>query len=94
MVDIDRGSLGKVVGRFVIIKPGVQGEDCSDQSNIEEEFIHIYQKHERTERKSKANNYQEWETMRRKLWCEYGPRFQAWSDRHKLGYQFIWDTRD
>lgn len=89
MTDIDRGSLGKVVGRFVIIKPSVQGEDCSDQSNIEKEFIHIYQKHERTERKIDAKNEQEWRTMRRKLWCEYIPLYQAWADEHKLDYQFI-----
>ncbi len=91
------GRINNFVAGFAGLKSVPAGEQSSDITNPEKELRGIYREYDSARHKldaSKANNDQEWQTMLRKLQSEYGPRYQAWSDRHKLGYQFIWDTQD
>lgn len=91
------GSINSFVAGFAGLKPVPAGEQSSDITKSQKELQDIGEEYMNARDKldaSKANNDQEWQTMLRKLQSEYGPRFQAWSDRHKLDYKFIWDTQD
>lgn len=91
MVEINMNEIYNFVGRFAGAK---LGKPASLMNDIELELQEIHQKYhiaEQTLDVKKANNNQEWQAMVRLVQLEYAPCYQAWTDKHKLDYQFKMD---
>lgn len=92
---IDLVGIYSFVATFVDLKRVPAGEQCSNLTNSEEELLEIHKEYTNVEPEFVTSETEdEWWEKRRSVWRKYAPRYQAWSDRHKLGYQFIWDTQD
>jgi len=91
IIDVEMNNIHNFVGRFAGAKPIKPGESVPLHTDIESELQEIYRKYRIAEQAldvKKAANNQEWHSMFRQVGEEYAPRFQAWADKHKLGYQF------
>ena len=67
------------------------GDPTPTLTDSDFELLDIHQDFDRTWMDistSKASSDSEWHSMFRQVGEEYAPRFQAWADKHKLGYQF------
>lgn len=95
-IPMDIGSINNFVFIFAGAKSIEPGESIPVQTKSQEELWDIHIEYKSAKHKldaNTANNDQQWQKIYRKLQSEYGPRYQAWSDKHKLHFRFIWDNQ-